>query len=401
MSLPQALLKAIGRDQGPQLWFSAPFTPPASGTVPVQSPSFADLSRPASHVKIVVRYRATIGTAAYSSLNAEAPQNLLQSVYLFGKRARTNSTTIYNGSGATLFGLNSLFSDHGVAARQFITNPGGSPFRTSRLSSPMGLSIGTGQGNFGGVGAWDIQSEYVIPFGPFGGSPKTDLLFSQRDADWNRTMQLNMTFGGNTGVAGGGTDNFGVKGATGTLAFTGFGGVGSPTVYVYLIPTLQDGNTADTKILNMYRSGVIQRATQTPSASIATTNVNALLALLQNYDTPSILTKAGVVTGLGDYSSLSDAILTKQYLTIGGKPITQLNDQWSQQGWYEDKASGQAPQGYNLINFVGGGTKLHWGRILRAPAPGTQMNLSSDISGAANQAAEILQEQVLEEPVVA
>lgn len=398
MGLPQSLLKAIGRDQGPQLWFSSPFTPATAGNVTVQSPSFADLSRPASHVKIVLRYRATVGTAAYASLNAEAPQNLLQNVYLFGKRARTNSTTIYNGSGATLFGLNSAFKNNGVAARQFITFPSGSPVRMPRLSSPMGLAVGTASGNFGGIGAWDVQSEYVIPFGPFGGGPKQDLLFSQRDADWNRTMQMILQIGGNTSAA---TDNFGVKGASGTLAFTGFGASGSPMVYVYLIPTLQDGNTADTKIINSYRSGVIQRATQAPSASLATTSTNALLALLQNYDTPKIITKSGVTNSLGDYVSLSDSILTKQYLTIGGKPITQFNDEWSQQGWYEEKSEGQMPQGYNEIDFVGGGVKLHWGRILRAPSAAQQMNLSSDITGASNQAGEILQEQVLEEPVIA
>lgn len=396
MSLPQALLKAVGRDQGPQLWFSSTFTPATNGNVTVQSPSFADLSRPASHVKIVLRYRATVAVAAYASLNAEAPQNLLQNVYLFGKRARTNSTTIYNGSGATLFGLNSIFETDGSPARQFIANPAGVNTRMPRLGAPMGLTIGTVAGDFGGIGAWDVQSEYVIPFGPFGGNPKTDLLFSQRDADWNRTMQMILTIGGNTTAA---TDNFGVKGASGTLAFTGYGGTGSPTVYVYTVPTLQDGNTADTKIINMYRSGVIQRATVTPSASMASTGTNVLLALLQNWDTPRIITKAGVITTLGDYSSLSDAILTKQYLTVGGKPITQFNDQWSQQGWYEEKAQGQAPAGYNLIDFIGGGVRLHWGRILRAPSG--QFNINSDVIGAANQAAEILQEQTLEEPVVA
>jgi len=398
MSLPQALLKAVGRDQGPQLWFQSPFTPATSGNIQVQSPSFADLSRPASHVKVVLRYRATIGTAAYASLNAEAPQNLLQNVYLFGKRARTNSTTIYNGSGATLFALNSMFETDGSAARQFITTPGGAYTRMPRLGAPMGLTVGTGSGNFGGLGAWDVSSEYVIPFGPFGGNPKTDFLFSQRDADWSRTMQMILTIGGNTGAT---TDNFGVKGTSGTLAFTGYGGTGSPMVFVYLVPTLQDGNTADTKIINMYRSGVIQRATQNPSASMTATATQQLLALLQNYDTPRIITKAGVTTALGDYSSLSDSILTKQYLTIGGKPITQFNDQWSQQGWYEEKAQGQAPAGYNLIDFVGGGVRMHWGRILRAPKAGEQFNIASDVVGAANQSAEILQEQVLEEPVVA
>ena len=80
MALPQALLKAVGRDQGPQLWFSSPFTPATGGNVSVQSPSFADLSRPSSHVKIVLRYRATVAVAAYASLSAEAPQNLLQNV---------------------------------------------------------------------------------------------------------------------------------------------------------------------------------------------------------------------------------------------------------------------------------------------------------------------------------
>ena len=62
--IPAALRKAVGRDQGPQLWFSSPFTPATAGNVQVASPSFADLSRPSIGVKIVLRYRATVGTAA-------------------------------------------------------------------------------------------------------------------------------------------------------------------------------------------------------------------------------------------------------------------------------------------------------------------------------------------------
>ena len=92
MPLSPALKKAIGRDQGPQLWFTSTFTPAASGNVIVQQPQMADLSRPSEGVLIIVRYRATIGTAAYASLNAEAPQNLLQQVRLFGNNSRTGST---------------------------------------------------------------------------------------------------------------------------------------------------------------------------------------------------------------------------------------------------------------------------------------------------------------------
>ena len=366
--IPAALRKAVGRDQGPQLWFSSPFTPATAGNVQVASPSFADLSRPSIGVKIVLRYRATVGTAAYASLNAEAPQNLLQNVNLYGNRARTGATVPYNGSGATLFALNSFFKTDGVAARQFIGT-----FRQNRLSSPMGLTNGVPNttGNFGGIGSFDIQSEYFVPFGPFGG---------------------------NTAAS---TDNFGVKGASGSLAFTGYAGVGSPMVFVYLIPTLQAGNKADTQIINMYRAGVIQRNSQASQASMTTTATNSQLALLQNRDTPKIISKAGVVTALGDYSSLSDSIFTKQYLTVGGKPVVQLNDQWSQQGWYESKLEGEAPQGYDVIDFVGGGTQFHWPRIFRAPSGAEQFALSADITGAANQAAEIMQEQVLEQPVVA
>lgn len=393
--IPAALRKAIGRDQGPQLWFSSSFTPAASGNVQVSSPSFADLSRPSLGVKIVLRYRATVGVAAYTSINAETPQNLLQNVNLFGNRSRTGSTVPYNGSGATLFALNSFFKTDGVAARQFIGTS-----RTPRLGSPMGLTIGTPSGNnFGGVGSFDVQTEYYVPFGPFGGNPLSSLLFSQRDSDWNRTLALQLTIGG--GTTTGAADTFGVKAGTTTLAFTGFGGTGTPQVFVYLIPTLQAGNSVDTQILNMYRSGIIQRNSQAPSASMTSTSTNALLALLQNRDTARIITKAGVTSALGDYSSLSDSIFTKNYLTVGGKPVIQLNDQWSQQGWYEGKAEGQAPQGYNCIDFVGGGTQFHWPRIFRAPKAGEQFNLSADITGAANQAAEIMQEQVLEQPVVA
>ena len=398
MAWGTALKKAIGRDQGPQLWFSAAFTPVTSGNVTVQQPQMADLSRPSEGVMIVVRYRATIAVAAYASLNAEAPQNLLQQVRLYGNNSRVGSAVPFYGSGASLFAMDSMFDTSGVGGRQWITSSV-SPnafYRQPRLSSPMGIqTIGTGTGEFGGEASYDIETHYYIPFAPFGGTPLQALLFSQRDADWNRTMALTLTFGGNTTAS---TDNFGVKGSSGTLAFTGYGGAGNPTVDVYLIPTLQQSTTG--AVVTQYTPGVIQRNVAAPATAPTNNGTNTLINLLQNYDTPNIVVKTGVVTSLGDYSSLSDSIFTKLYVTVGGKPVVQFNDEWSQKDWYEQKVQGLFPQGYTAINWVGGGYRMHWLRIFRAPTAGTQWNLSADIAGASNQQAEIFQEQVLIEPSV-
>lgn len=397
MAWPKALQKAIGRDQGPQLWFSSTFTPVSSGTVQVQSQQPADLSRPSEGVMIIVRYRATIGTAAYASLNAEAPQNLLGQIRLYGNNGRTGATVPYYGSGATLFALDSMFDTSGVGGKQWITSSvAGSFARMPRLSSPMGLTVGTAIYEFGGVASYDVETHYYIPFGPFGGTALQGLLFSQRDADWNRTMNIQLTFGGNTGAA---TDNFGVKGSSGTLAFTAYGsGSGNPSVNVYLIPTLQQSATG--AVVTQYNSGVIQRNAQAPQASPVNNATNTQIALLQNYDTPEIMVKTGVVTSLGDYSSLSDSIFTKLYNTVGGKPVVQLNDEYSQKDWYEQKVQGLFPQGYTALDWVGAGYRMNWARVFKAPTAGTQWILSADIAGASNQQAEIIQEQVLVEPSV-
>ena len=398
MAWPKALLKSIGRDQGPQLWFSSNFTPAGSGTVTVQQPQTADLSRPSEGVMIVVRYRAAVGVAAYSSLNAEAPQNLLQQVRLYGNNSRTGSTVPFFGSGASLFALDSAFDTSGVGGKQYLTNSvSAGVVRQPRLSSPMGLTLGTAVGNFGGVASYDIETHYYIPFGPFGGNPVQGMLFSQRDSDWNRTMAISLVFSGATTT--GAADNFGVKAGTTTLTFTAFGSAsGSPQVNVYLIPTLQQSATG--AVVSQYTPGVIQRNVSSPATAPTANATNSLLSLLQNYDTPNIVVKSGVVTSLGDYSSLSDSILTKLYLTVGGKPVVQFNDEFSQKDWYEQKTQGLFPQGYTAINFVGAGYKMHWARIFKAPVQGTQWNLSADIAGASNQQCEIFQEQVLVEPAV-
>ena len=394
--LSAALKKAIGRDQGPQLWFTSTFTPATSGNVIVQQPQMADLSRPSEGVLIIVRYRATIGVAAYASLNAEAPQNLLQQVRLFGNNSRTGATVPFFGSGASLFALDSMYDTSGVGGKQFVSLSTGSLSRNPRLSSPAGMTIGTASGDFGGVASFDVETHYYIPFGPFGGTPTQGLLFSQRDQDWNRTMALTLTFGGNTTAS---TDNFGVKGTSGTLAFTAYGsGSGNPSVNVYLIPTLQQSATG--AIVSQYTPGVIQRNVASPFTAPTNSGTQQLIATLQNYDTPNIVIKTGVVTSLGDYSSLSDSIFTKIYNTVGGKPVVQLNDEYSQKDWYEQKTQGLFPLGYNALNWVGGGYRMHWARIFKAPTPGTQWLLQADITGASNQQAEVYQEQVLVEPAV-
>jgi hypothetical protein len=397
MAWSKSLLKGIGRDQGPQLWFQSNFTPAASGTVLVTQTVPADLSRPSEGVLIITRYRATIGTAAYASLNAEAPQNLLQQVKLYGNNQRTGSTVPFFGSGASLFAINGMMDPSGVGGKQFITSSvAGFLVRQPRLTSPVGLVVGTGSGQFGGIASYDIETHYWIPFGPFGGTPTQGLLFSQRDADWNRTLAITLTFGGNTTAA---TDNFGVKGSSGTLAFTAYGSAsGTPLVSVYLVPTLQQSATG--AVVSQYTPGVIQRNVQAPATALTASGSNQLQALLQNFDTPNIFLKTGAVTSLGDYSSLSDSIYTKLYLTKGGKPVVTLNDEFSQKDWYEYKTQGLFPQGYTDMNWVGGGYKMHWGRIFKAPTPGEQFLLLADVLGAANQTSEIYQEQVLVEPNV-
>lgn len=396
MAFPAALQKSVGRDQGPQLWSSQTWTP-GSANVQIQQQQMADLSRPSEGVLIIVRYRATVGVAAYTSLNAEAPQNILQNVRIYGNNARTSQTVPYNGSGATLFALGSMFDTSGVGGKQYITSSvPNQQNRQPRLSSPMGLAVGTANGQFGGVASYDVETHYYLPFGPFGAPAAFRTLFSQRDADWNRTMAFTLLLGTNptTGVA----DAFGVKAGTTTLTFTGYAGAGNPTVNVYLIPSLQASPSAP--IITSYTPGVIQRNVQSPPTAPTASGNQQLLALLQNYDTSSISIKTGVVTAAGDYSSLSDNIFTKHYLTVGGKPIIQMNDQFSLKDFYEYKCQGLFPQGYTAWSSVGGGDKFWWKAIFKAPTAGTQFNLYADIVGAANQQAEIFQEQVLVQPVV-
>lgn len=398
MPWPAALQKSIGRDQGPQLWSSQSWAPGAAN-VTLQQQQNADLSRPSEGVLIILRYRATVGVAAYTSLNAEAPQNLLQSVRIYGNNSRTSQTVPYNGSGASLFGLGSMFDTSGTGAGsvQYITSSVAAvQNRQPRLSSPMGLTVGTAAGQFGGVASYDVETHYYLPFGPFGAKSEFRTLFSQRDSDWNRTMAFTLTLGTNptTGAA----DAFGVKGGTTTLVFTGYGGVGNPTVNVYLIPTLQASATG--AVIAAYTPGVIQRNVQAPTTAPTANGNQQLLALLQNYDTPGIIVKAGVVTAAGDYSSLSDNIFTKYYLTVGGKPIITLNDQFSFKAWEEYKCQGLFQQGYTAWSSVGGGDKFNWKSIFKAPTAGTQFNLYADIAGAANQQSEIFQEQVLVQPAI-
>lgn len=399
MAWPAALQKAIGRDQGPQLWSSQTWVPSSAASTTLQQQQNADLSRPSEGVLIILRYRATIGVAAYTSLNAEAPQNLLQSVRIYGNNTRTSQTVPYNGSGATLFAMGSMMdtSGTGTPSVQYITSSVAAvQNRQPRLSSPMGLAVGTAAGQFGGVASYDVETHYYLPFGPFGAHGAMRTLFSQRDSDWQRTMAFTVALG--TVTTTGGADAFGVKGGTTTLAFTGYGGVGNPAFNIYLIPTLQASATG--AVIAAYTPGVIQRNVQAPATAPTANGTQQLLALLQNYDTSTIYCKTGVVTALGDYLSLSDNIFTKYYLTVGGKPIITLNDQYSFKAWEEYKCQGQFPQGYTAWSSVAGGDKFNWKSIFKAPTAGTQFNFYADIVGAANQQAEIFQEQVLVEPAI-
>lgn len=368
-------LSKIAMDQGPQLWFSAP----AGFGANVQATQPANLSLPSLGVQVIWRGRITVATTAYSTLNCEAPQNILQNITVNGKRARVGSATVYDGSGASLFLDDSAMEQLGGHLRiNSVLIP--------RLTSPVGLAVGTTSGTFGGIGTFDVEVEYYVPFAPFGSSNAIQTLYSQRDSDWNRTMNFTASIGTSASFGTG----------AGTVTATAYGSAtGSPTVYVYLIPTLQNGNGYN--LLSQYQAGFCQR---TPVAfSLATAGSNTQIRQLDSqYDTSRIYTKAGVIDSNGDYVSLSDDIVSQFFLTRGNKPLVQFNDTFSQKRHAERKNNTILPQGLNLIDFVGSHSKSQPAAALQATNAATQLVLSGNWTATSNGQLEILQEEILENP---
>lgn len=344
------------------------------------------LDKPLWGALLEVRYRlaTVVGTGAEPVVNAEGSLNFIQRVRIVGTHKRFGTRELVNMRGSSLYMMESKYS--------FGMN---SPLISNLPAVGAALVTATN---------YDVNFVIPVPFVPRGIPKLQQMLFLVRNDEW-ATFDVYVTFGDLTAIAAA------AIGGTGTATFTDYASAsGVPRVRLTVIRT----------ILGEAR-GLIQpaifRRQFLPLTSILTA-ANLSDSPIQDLDVGfkivSYMVKTGTQTtaatgGILSYASLSDGIITRPKIKLDNvaikdsiSPLTARAYSLIESGWGGSSgvvagAASGAATGYHFLEFVEGhdiNTCFRGDMLNRS----NKLQLSGDVTSAANQSGEVIEEMLEGEP---
>lgn len=377
-SFAQKFSAYSGRNQGPELIYAAAFAAGSRFTLP----NPINLSRPLEALLVTWRGRVVIGAANYTAVAAEAPQTIINNFQVFGTY-KNSSQTPWNISGATAFAMAQMYG------------PRGNTVIINGVRQPaLGVPLAQVGATFGNTATYDLEIHYLLPTWPIlslGNRAHNLRPFYWQSADWNNTLQLQMTFGDST--------SFGTPGGATTVAFSSFGaGTGTPTVTIaaryVILGSAREG----------FRTALLTRNESTVSNLTAVASAQQI-ALLQRQKTTNVIVKSGVLlTGTSAfanvYASLSDVQLDRTQILVDNKAIRNNQSNPQAKEHLGQQFGTVVPGGYLGFSFVD--SQYPWTAFRADDAqvvpPGAAFQLMTDvISANANNGISYIQEQIIAE----
>jgi hypothetical protein len=356
-----------------------------------------DLSTPILGMRFVLKGRITITTAAYTSVKPEQLLNLIQELKIFGTNSRQGgNVTVHDMDVASWLGFTSLMRRR---AFNYLVNKGAS---TNCLINIYGTPVGGyGQngttqvpGFDGTASTFDFILAFDVPFGPMATAGQGGGFapgWAMRQSEWADSVQIYAKF---ASLGDNQENEIGVSAATSVTSVTSYGSAtGSPTLDVYSLPNIA-AKVNDANIL----PGVISRASQNVSAYLVSGNNIALAPNLQKQNTARVFFKTGVATLFPNFSSLSDTIITAAGITVAAnKPVRNLIDVFAhkliwQEGYDTDPITGYL--GFDFLNSQNP-FSAYAGANQNVVGAGATFQLVANVAAIANNALDIMQEQML------
>jgi hypothetical protein len=344
------------------------------------------LDKPLWGALLEVRYRlaTVVGTGAEPNVNAEGAVNFIQRVRVVGTHKRFGTREIVNLRGASLYALEKKYS-FGMAAPLVSNLPAvGAPLVTATN--------------------YDVNFTIPVPFVPRGIPKLQQMLFLVRNDEW-ATFDVYVTFGDLTAIAAA------AIGGTGTATFTDFSSAsGTPRVRVSVIRSIL-GEARGLIQPAIMRRQFLPLTTVLTSASLSD---SAIQDLDVGFKVVNYLVKTGTVTaaptgGILSFATLSDGIITRPKIKLDNVTI-------------KDNISPNTNRAYTTMEFGYGGAAgaavgvasgadtgyvnldMCEGHDLNAAFRGDMLNrsnklqLSGDVTAAASQQGEIIEEMLEGEP---
>jgi hypothetical protein len=336
------------------------------------------LDKPLWGMLLEFRYRV-ITTGAVGNVAAEGAVNFIQRVRVVGTHKRFGTREIVNLRGATLYELEKKYS-FGMAA----------PLVSNLPAAGAAFAAAT----------YDINGVIPVPFVPRGIPKLQQMMFLVRNDEW-ATFDVYVTFGDITAI--------GVSPQT-TATFSDFGGGGNPRVRVTVIRSIL-GEARGLIQPAVFRRQFLPLTTVLTSASFTD---SAIQDLDVGFKVCAYLVKTGVATttstgGVLSFSSLSDGIVTRPKIKLDNvvikdalSPLTARAYALGEFGW--GGSAGVAPgaasgndAGYHTLEFCEGhdlNTAFRGDMLNRS----NKLQFSGDVTAAANQQGEIVEEMLEGEP---
>ena len=378
-------------------------TTAASGGGQITLTQAIDLSLPIRGIRLVLKGRIVVGTAAFTTVTPEGLLNLLTNITIQGTNARQQGNlTLWNIDLATAYGIAQLFAYRNGSFT--IGNVGTQPDTLALPpSQPWPPGSTTTQGYFntptvapGGVGTYDFRIVLDFPFHPhennaLGKEPLTILQYLVRNEEWKDSLQISITGGTQ---AGNSTGVLGAAAATTTLTYTAFGsGTGTPTVDLYSLPVLMGLNLKDGIL-----PGVLSRVASPINTILQSAGTNVPLFNLQKQPTPRVFFKNGTGTVGTSFASLLDTNVTTIGTLLGGnRNVRNKVDVWAHKFQQADIYDRDPIQGYVVMDFMDQGNpdSAYPGQDI---GDGATFQIIGDVAGSGNGLGIFVQEQILHQP---
>lgn len=375
-----ATQRQLGRFSGPEFFQGQAF---AISTNPVIQPN-VPIGEGLESLLFMLRFRAVIAAANYTTIGAEAPQNILTRILITGDSTRFGQQTLLDISGASLFALPGIFQRRGQA------NYFGSTSAAMTRQAEPGVPFAQALATFGNTGTYDVIIPWRVSFTPFGG-PNTRLQqirYALRPEDWKNGVKVQLFFGDNTayGTPAGGT----------TVTYTAWGSAsGTPSLSIYT-NTVQLGN-----LRKKFPAAILLRSEQAVAAGTTALGNGVNFFNLNKVRTPNIILKAGTSLAASPASTLatvSDLIYSGLQVRVNNNPIRNFQDWDAQKEYYGEAFNSILPAGYNVMSFVESGNldAMFDGTLID---PAAQFAIYGNVlTAGATQVLNVIQEQVIGNP---
>ena len=326
---------------------------------------------------LILEGRATNAVALNATgLRADAPFSLLQNVTISGyHRVRGQNEQFINLRGVDLYNLNRFYWN----AVPYMEPSNGWPQFTPQIS------IVNGDTN-------DFRIAYYIPFAPMRIPVNSQMGWILDAPNYDR-LQLQITFGDGTALFTGGV-------AAGNVTFSQFGSAtGSPRCRV-----IGQFALGGQQIYGYIPARTWRYFTEITGSQMTTTSTNQrLFNIPRGNKIRALLTKTGTkstdaTAGIDVYDTVSDDILDTLLIQRGLNKSIRIYPDYRTPKFEVQQAYGMYGQtGYGLIDFAQRGRlaeALDTVGLVAGPSGDTDLYYQANVTGAANQAALFLIEEL-------